>query len=58
MSRKQRTTLKLSVRIPLPVGMTQKAAIEAIRRHLQDIPGGFLVHEMIVKLDGKETVYL
>ena len=59
MSRKQRTTLHLSVSMPLPVGMTQKAAVEAIRRHIIDaLPGGFLTHEAIIKLIGKDTHYL
>jgi hypothetical protein len=62
MSRRQRTTLQLSIRIPLPPKTTQKAAIEIIREHLKELGkpgyGGFLVHEMVVKLEGKETVYL
>ena len=62
MSRRQRTTLTLSVRIPLPPKMTQKAAVEIIRTHLQQLNepalGGFLIHEMVVKLEGKETIYL
>jgi hypothetical protein len=59
MSRKQRTTLHLSVSMPLPVGMTQKAAVEAIRYHIQALDAkGFLTHEAIIKLVGKETHYL
>jgi len=57
MSRRQRTTLIISVRIPLPAGMTQKRALELITEVLKD-DGVFATREILVKLEGRETTYL
>jgi hypothetical protein len=42
--------------------MPQREAVELIKNHLAELSareyGGFLIHEILVKLEGKETVYL
>lgn len=59
MSRRQRTTLIISARIPKPVDITQKRALELITEALKrDLVDCFAVHEIVVKLEGRETVYL
>ena len=59
MSRRQRTILIISARVPLPPGMTQKAALEFLTDALKkDLLGQFATHEIVVKLEGRETTYL
>lgn len=59
MSRRQRTTLTLSVRIPVPVGKTQKQVLETITQNLKmSLAEAYAVNEIIVKIEGRTTVYL
>lgn len=62
MSRRQFTTLKLLISLPLPAGKTQKKAMEEFKlnfdRLLEKDFGGFPVHQAIIKKVGHETTYL
>jgi len=63
MSRKSRTTLILSVKIPVPPGVTQAQAISDVYDALQRIAsaqgrnGAYSVNEILVKLEKKEVAY-
>lgn len=57
MSRRQRTTLTLSVRIPVLAGRTQTQVLENVKEALRTGLGpGFA--ELIVKIEQRETTYL
>lgn len=62
MSRRQRTTLVLSVRIHVPPGKTQKQVVAAVQDTLTSnntvMPPDFASHETLVKIERRETVYL
>ncbi len=62
MSRRQFTTLKLLVSLPLPAGMTQKAAFACLKTILHELRlpgnGDFPVQQIVVKQVGKEVTYL
>ena len=58
MSRRQRTILTLSLRIPQPPGRTQVWVLEEIRRLLDNCPSFSSPSEMIVKIASRETTYL
>lgn len=58
MSQRSRTTLLLTLRIPVPPNRTQKLVLvdvaEALRKAL---PSNYATQEIIIKLTGRETVY-
>lgn len=59
MSRRQRTTIIISARVPLPVNMTQKRALDLLTIALKKgLAEQFAAHEIVVKLEGRETTYL
>ena len=62
MSRRQRTLLVLSVRIPVPAGWTQKDTIEQVAAVLQGrstvFPAALSTNEVQVRLERRETTYL
>ena len=64
MSRRSRTTLYLSVKIPVPSSVTHAQAIEDVNAALQAINsvthnsyGGYATGEILVKLERKEVAY-
>ena len=66
MSRRQRTTLILTVHIPVPLGLSQAGVIEDVHAALQrglgetrTIPTvNYATNEILVKLVRKETTYI
>ena len=61
MSRRSRTILTLSVRVPVPVGKTQAWVLDNVTKLVRCDPAALICNfgpEVIVKLDKKETVYL
>lgn len=62
MSRRSRTTLVLSVRIPVPAGKTQKELIEAVTACLRTqgvpMPPSLASAETLVQVEKREVVYL
>ena len=59
MSRRQRTTLVLSVRIPVPAGKTQAQTLEDVGIALKlGLGPAYAKQELITKIEKRETVYL
>lgn len=59
MSRRQRTTLVLSVRLPVPAGKTQTQTLEDVQLALRlGLGPAYPVAELLVKIERRETVYL
>jgi len=59
MSRRQRTTITVSVTLPVPAGTTIKWTVDHIRdRLLQHLDKKYAGQEMIVRLTDRKTVYL
>jgi hypothetical protein len=59
MSRRQRTTLTLSVRVPLPAGWTQKRLVDELTTAvIAQLSATSIQHEIIVKIERREVQYL
>lgn len=58
MSQRARTTLTLSVRLPLPAGMTQAKLLERIESLIKADREHLSVNEVIIKILKRETHYL
>lgn len=66
-SRRSRTTLTLSVRLPIPVGAGAEDVLgfvrQALAQYKSSLPAtaslsGLQVGEVLIKIEKKETVYL
>ena len=59
MSRRQRTTLTISVRIPVPAGKTQTQVLTDVTQNLKmALAEPYAVNEILVKIESRSTVYL
>ena len=58
MSRRSRSILTVSVKFPVPAGMSEKAALEEFARIIRNNTSTMKMHEAIIKLEKKETIYL
>lgn len=59
MSRRQRTVLTFSLRIPVPAGKTQEQAKLAVKQCLlEHLEGGFATHEILIKIVQRDVTYL
>jgi hypothetical protein len=59
MSRRQHTTLILSVRVPVPVGKTQAFVLNDVTETLKSaLNSAYAKQELLVKIEKRETVYL
>lgn len=58
MTQRARTTLTLSVRLPLPPGMTQAKLLERIEELIRADTRVLSVNEVIIKIAKRETHYL
>ena len=58
MTKRSRTILTMSVRFPVPAGMSEKAAREEFQRLIKNNTSKMIMHEAVIKVAGKEVIYL
>ena len=58
MTQRSRTFLTVSVRFPVPGDMSQKDAMAEFKKIVTNNPSQMIMHEAVIQLTAKETLYL